>query len=501
MQIIDIGICVNNTDPKAIGRIRYRPYSLFVSEIENGIKYDEWDESDPFVAIPFLPLHINVIPQVQQSIKLLRYDTDKETQNVEYVAGPYTSPHDLQNQTFAAQHKDTTYGGVIIKNIKDIRNKNGKFNSPTTPGAIINERDSGFRGNYGSDVIFTENGIQLRGGMLLSKEGKNKNNILDYPQLSKKMGRFSLKKFSKTVKAVKETIDASKIAVSKLKYIIEYELDSLTTPTLLKLYVYKIVGGYGREFNTDVFGQNSVFTTTDTSIVKLINTGNTLNDPTYIKSLDGTINSGYIELRELLHLIDMNNITVLDGTYPNEDVHPFYFRPTPSFRLTKGTGIEITNKSLFLSKIQVRNKVGGSNLIFSRQSADPPIIPNIKTIDNSKEIKNAGEQSFSNLSADKVYITSTTPNNGINVKTINFNELNEYELTQEDYINKIEPNTYAMVRGENLYNLLIAIKNLLDSHIHNINEPLVKTDPNWIKMNTLIETLRNDLLNDSVRIN
>ena len=501
MQIIDIGICVNNTDPKAIGRIRYRPYSLFVSEIENGIKYDEWDESDPFVAIPFLPLHINVIPQVQQSIKLLRYDTDKETQNVEYVAGPYTSPHDLQNQTFAAQHKDTTYGGVIIKNIKDIRNKNGKYNSPTTPGAIINERDSGFRGNYGSDVIFTENGIQLRGGMLLSKEGKNKNNILDYPQLSKKMGRFSLKKFSKTVKAVKETIDASKIAVSKLKYIIEYELDSLTTPTLLKLYVYKIVGGYGREFNTDVFGQNSVFTTTDTSIVKLINTGNTLNDPTYIKSLDGTINSGYIELRELLHLIDMNNITVLDGTYPNEDVHPFYFRPTPSFRLTKGTGIEITNKSLFLSKIQVRNKVGGSNLIFSRQSADPPIIPNIKTIDNSKEIKNAGEQSFSNLSADKVYITSTTPNNGINVKTINFNELNEYELTQEDYINKIEPNTYAMVRGENLYNLLIAIKNLLDSHIHNINEPLVKTDPNWIKMNTLIETLRNDLLNDSVRIN
>jgi len=501
MQIIDIGICVNNTDPKAIGRIRYRPYSLFVSEIENGVKYDEWDENDPFMAIPFLPLHINVIPQVQQSVKLLRYDTDKETQNVEYVAGPYTSPHDLQNQTFASQHKDTTYGGVIIKNIKDIRNKNGKYNSPTTPGAIINERDVGFRGNYGSDAIFTENGIQLRGGMLLSKEGKNKNSILDYPQLSKKMGKLSLKKFPKTVKSVKETVDASKITVSKLKYIIEYELDSLTAPTLLKLYAYKIIGGYGREFNTDVFGQNSVFTTTDTSIVKLINTGNTLNDPTYIKPLDGTIKSGYIELRELLHLIDIDSITVLDGTYPNEDVHPFYFRPTPNFRLTKGTGIEISNKSLFLSKIQVRNKIGSSNLIFSRQSADPPIIPNVKTIDNVIEVKNAGEQSFSNLSADKVYLISTDANTGSNVKTINFSELDEYELTQEDYVKKIEPNTYATVRGENLYNLLIAIKNLLDSHIHNINEPLIKTDPNWVKMNALIETLRNDLLNDSVRIN
>ena len=505
MQIIDIGICVNNIDPKAIGRIRYRPYSLFVSEIENGIKYDEWDESDPFVAIPFLPLHINVIPQVQQSIKLLRYDTDKETQNVEYVAGPYTSPHNLQNQTFASQHKDTTYGGVIIKNIKDIRNKDGKYNSPTTPGAIVNERDTGFRGNYGSDMFFTENGIQLRGGMLKSKDvkstGTTKLSILDYPQLAKKMGRFSLKKFARTLKNQKQTIDASKIASGKLKYIIEYELDSLTTPTLLKLYVYKIVGGYGREFNTDVFGQNSVFTTTDTSIVKLINTGNTLNDPTYIKSIDGTIPSAYIELRELLNLIDRDNITVLDGTYPNEDVHPFYFRPTPSFRLSKGTGIEITNKSLFLSKILVRNKVGGSNLIFSRQSADPPIVPNVKSIDVAKEEPNSGEQSFSNLSADRIYITSTDPNKGVNVKVINFNDIDEYELTQEDYVNKIEPNTYAMVRGENLYNLLMAMKNLIDSHIHNINEPPIKTDPNWVKLNGLIETLRNDLLNDSVRIN
>ena len=58
-----------------------------------------------------------------------------------------------------------------------------------------------------------------------------------------------------------------------------------------------------------------------------------------------------------------------------------------------------------------------------------------------------------------------------------------------------------MVRGENLYNLILAFKNLMDSHIHNINESLVKSDPNWVKLNELIETLRNDLLNDSIRIN
>lgn len=501
MRIIDIGICVNNIDPKAIGRIRYRPYGLFVSEIENGITYDEWDENDPFLALPFLPLHINIIPQVQQSVKIIKYDTDKDTQNVEYIGGPYTSPHDLQNQTFVAQHKDTTYGGVIVKNIKDIRNKNGKFNSPVTPGVMINSKDVGFRGNYGSDVIFTENGVQIRGGLLFSKQGTNKQNLLDYPQMAKKMGRFSLKKFPKTVQFTQETVPSTKVATSRLKYIVEYEIDDLITPTQLKLLIYKVIENYGVQFNTDVFGENSVFLTGNTATIKLI-TGGTLTDATYIKTLEEqTIQGAYVELRELLHQIDTINLTELDATYPSEDIHPFYFRPTTNFRIAKGSGTGITNKATFLSKVQVRNKTGGSGLIYSRQGANPPLISSKKTVNTAKEIKNVGEQSFSNLSADKIYITSTSPNGGINIKSINFNELDEYELTQEDYINKIEPNTYAMVRGEILYNLAIAIKNLLDSHIHNINEPLVKTDDNWVKLNSLIETLRNDLLNDSIRIN
>jgi hypothetical protein len=362
MQIIDIGFCVNNIDPKGIGRIRYRPYSLFVSEITMGIDYKDWDEQDPFIAIPFLPAHINIIPQIQQSVKIIKYDTDKDTQNIEYIAGPYTSPHNLQNQTFTAQHKNTTYGGVIVKELKDVRNPSGKFNSPVTQGTTVKEKDVGFRGNYGSDVIFTENGLQLRGGMLLAKEGKNKESILDYPQMAKKMGRFSLKKFSTTKQPTTQVTESSTITVGKIKYIIEYEIDDLTTPTQLSLYVYKVVGGYGVQFNTDVFGETSVFSTTDVTSVKLLNTGNTLYDASYIKPLNGTINSAYIELRELLHLIDINGLKTLNNAYSSEDIHPFYYRPTSNFRLLPGT----LNKTIFLSKIQVRNKIDPSGLIYSK---------------------------------------------------------------------------------------------------------------------------------------
>ena len=498
MQIIDIGICIDNTDPKGLGRIRYRPYSLYESEIKLAFNYSEWDENDPFIAIPFLPLHINIIPQEKQSVKLLRYDTEKPAQNVEYVSGPFSSPHNLDGQTFTAQHKDTTYGGEIVKSTKDIRDVDGKFNSPASPGAVIKDSDTGFRGKYGSDIIFTENGLQLRGGMLKVKEGRNKQSILDFPQLGKKMGRLSLKKFSKTLQSVEEVTTTTEVDSARLKFIVEYELDDLTNPTELKLFVYKVLPNSGEQFMSDVFSYDSPFNTGDENLVKLINTGNTTTDATYTVALDGTIRSGYIELREALYLIDTEGLTSLYYTYSNETIHPFYYRPTSSLKLDDSNN---TNKTIFLNGVQVRSQQSPGGLVFSRQSAAPPIVEKEKIQTVAREVKNGGEQALSNYSADRIYITSTSPNTGTNVKKIDFDALDQYELTQDDYINKIEPNTYGMVRGENLYNLLVSMKNLFDSHIHNINEPLVKTDPNWVKLNELIETMRNDLLNDSLRIN
>lgn len=501
MKIIDIGVCVNNVDPKGIGRIRYRPYGDFVSEVEGSIKYEEWDEKDPFIALPFLPHHINIIPQIRQSVKLIQYDTKKDYQNTEYISGPYTSPHDVQNQTFTAQHKGTTFGGVIVKGLKDIRNKNGGFNSPVTRGVVIDNKDTGFKGNYGSDIIFTENGVQLRGGMLYSKESK-KQGILDYPQLAKKMGKVALKKFPSTYKYSTETIDSSKVAVNRLRFVVEYEIDNLTAPSQLNFFVYETLGSYGTLFNTDVFGESSILPDESSLAIKLINTGNTLTGATYTIPLNGTIQSAYVEARNLISLMDKENLTSINSTYPNVDMHPFYFRPTSDFQLSRGSNAtEASNKATFLSKVEVRKITGGYGLIYSRSNINPPIIPNKRTINIAKEIKGAGEQSFSYLGGDKVYLISTSPNVGVNVKSINFNELDEYELTQEDYVARIEPNTYAMVRGENLYNLLIALKKAFDSHVHNINDPCVKTEDNYVEFNKLMDTLLDDILNNSIRIN
>jgi hypothetical protein len=511
MKIIDIGVCVNNVDPKGIGRIRYRPYGVYLSEIEGGVTYEDWDENDPLIALPFLPAHINIIPKIQSSVKLIKYDTKKDTQNVEYVTGPFSSPHNYGNESFTSQNKYTTYGGVIVSDRKDLKNKEGKLLPPLTEGSFAKLNDISINGDYGSDVIFTENGVQIRGGALINKDAGNnssfKQSLLDFPQVAKKMGRLNLKKFPSTMELVKEKVSTEVLATSRLKYVVEYEIDSFTNPTKLDFYIYKILEEYGSRFSSGTFGQNTSVNFNDAKVVKLINSDGTLSTPTHTKTISGATNdekmkSIYVNLREVLHIIDMRGLGDLDPLFEPDDCHPFYYRPTESYLKTSpATDLGKNNKNLIKSKIQVRNRIGDNGLVYSRNSLYAPFITDVKTIEKLRKVKNSGEQSFSSLSSDKIYLLSTSPNVGVNVQSVNFNAINEYEVTQEDYLKTIDPNTYATVRGENLYNVLVAIKNLLDSHIHNINEPLAKGDENWIKLDDLMSTLRNDLLNDSIRIN
>lgn len=500
MQIIDIGICVNNNDPKGAGRIRYRPYGLYLSEITNGIEYKEWDDNDPLIASPFLPAHINIIPRIKTSVKLIKYDTDKEVQNVEYVTGPFSSPHDFGEETFTSQHKYTTYGGVIVKEKKDIRNKDGKLLPPLTDGSIPKLTDIAFKGNYGSDIIFTDNGLQIRGGFLIDKSNdkKNKQSALDYPKQSKKYNRFSMKKFPKTMVLSEENTIEQTIDKKSINYIIEYDVDDLNTPKFLNFYVYKVINNNNENLDVSVFNTNTGY---DKESVKLINLDNTITTPTITRNLDGTIKSAYINIRDIINNLDTNSLNYFNSLYDTEKLYPFYYKPSDKLKSLNTNKTILDNKNLLYSKIQIRNRISPYGLIFSQSSLNPPVNQTKKVVNVLKESLNQDEQTLSSLTSDKIYLLSTNTNTGANITSIDFDSLDKYELTQEDYLSKIEPKTFSTVRGENLYNILIAFKNLLDSHIHNINEPLAKSDPNWIILNDLILTLKDDLLNNSIRIN
>jgi len=126
MKIIDIAICVDNIDPKGMGRIRCVRYNDYVGEKENSTKYEKWSQNDPFIASPFLPNNINFVPENGQSVKLLNYNTDNENINLEYIAGPFTTQYDFNGQTFSQQIENTTYG-VATKHRGDVKKSSGEF--------------------------------------------------------------------------------------------------------------------------------------------------------------------------------------------------------------------------------------------------------------------------------------------------------------------------------------------------------------------------------------
>ena len=77
-RLIEIAMCVNNIDPKGIGRICCVRYNDYVSQKEKGLTYTEWDDRDSFIASPFLPTNINYIPEIGQAVKVLNFTVENE---------------------------------------------------------------------------------------------------------------------------------------------------------------------------------------------------------------------------------------------------------------------------------------------------------------------------------------------------------------------------------------------------------------------------------------
>lgn len=517
MKIIDIGICIDNVDPKGLGRIRCIRYSEYVTQKEKALGgYEPWDKKDLFVANPFLPTNINFIPEINQAVKIINYNVDNLNVNQEYIAGPFTTMFDFNSQTFSQQIDNTTYGNAN-KSRDDIFDKNGKYIENRSESSFANKSDYGIYGKYGSDIIFTENGLQLRGGKLLSKEASsptNRKKMLTYPLMGKRpSASLSLKKFPK--KVVLEEREKIKVTteVKDIKYILEYQIDSLSNTTKVEFFLYKILKNLGQVTKTSFFNQT---TPLPIEVIKLINVDNTSTSPTFtIDVTDDNINFIHSEINNIIYTIIDKGLKGLLRTFgelflqlsnkdlPNEgDDFPLFFRPSVGFiEMSPSDSSEELKKENILSKVKVFTVGPKGGLIWSQTQLNAPVksqkikTPFLKTITSSPE------QTFASLKSDKLFLLSTDTNEA--GKSINFNNLNNYEYTQEDYVKNIEPNTFSTVRGENLIKVLDAIILVLQKHEHNVVGPFVDNSEfeESVQLKELLKTLENDILNKSIRIN
>jgi hypothetical protein len=521
MKIIDIGICVDNVDPLGIGRIRCSRYNDITAQKERALEYDAWDDNDLFTANPFLPLNINFVPEIGQSVKIISYDPRKENVNVEYVAGPFTSMYDFNGQTYSQQIAHTSYG-VNVEKKPPLKDKSGKFLFKDSENVFANNKDFAIYGKSGSDILFTEGGLQLRGGKLLSKEtgnNKKREKMIDYPIMANKSSKLYLKKFPKKMSLENEPIEQTIFNDKDLNYLIEYTISGNTTsgsnnltglnpsttyPTTISLYVYKIINPLGDTFKTNFFNEHSE---SPFANLKLINLNGGANEATYSTNITN-VNNIYIDIRNKLFEIDDLGLVELDDNYNSDDLHPYYFRPSKNFRnLVPSTGatqtIEAENKDIILRNVNVRRVGPTSGLVYSTTSSRVTSEQIKSSVDKIKIIDNSPEQTFGAVVSDKIYFLSTDLGTNESPIPVPFNNLDKYEFTQEDYIKRIDPYTYSTVRGENLLEVLRKIIDVMLTHRHNPLMPIVNQfdyqDGNELK--ELYKTLENDILNKSIRIN
>jgi hypothetical protein len=517
MKIIDIGICVDNNDPKGMGRIRCIRYSEYVAEKEKALgNVEPWSGKDLFLTNPFLPTNINFIPEIGQAVKIINYNTDNLNVNQEYIAGPFTTMFDFNSQTFSQQVDNTTYGNANKKR-DDIVDSKGNYIDKRTEGSFATKTDYGIYGKYGSDIIFSENGLQLRGGKLLSKGASsptNRRKLLTYPVMGKRpSASLSLKKFPKKMELVEKVKNKVETEVKDIKYIIEYQIDKLTDTTKIEFFLYKILKTQGQVTKTSFFNEN---TPLPLSVLKLINTDNSQITPTFtIDVNEDNIDFIHSEITNIFYSIIDEGLKGLLRTFgelfsqlsnsdlPNEgEDFPLFFRPSVKFlEMTPLTPTEKINKENILSKVRVFTLGPKSGLIWSQtQLSAPTKRQKIKNL-VLKTIESSPEQTFASLRSDKLFLLSTDTNEA--GKSINFNNLNKYEYTQEDYIRNIEPNTFSTVRGENLIKILQSIILVLVNHEHNVTGPFVDNSEfeEFVQLKELLKTLENDILNKSIRIN
>ncbi len=496
MKIIDIGICIDNKDPRGFGRIRARNSEELDSTRANAIPYkDQWSKDDPFVYSPFLPNHINVIPQEQQAVKIVRYDDSKGLQNQEYIAGPFTTPHNFNYQNELSQLTETSLGqrGEKTPDIKSFTGDKKIYDDgylrPESVGSLPKIEDVSLNGNYGSDVILTEHGVQLRAGILIHKNSatkKQKEDLELYPMYSQKHSKLSLKKFPSTKKLDKQVIEETTIPSIDIKHVFEYDVDSLTAPTTITYSIYRIERNEGDKYKSDVFNIN---TELNNETSKLIHTETvSLSSGTN----DAKLQEAYIQIRDFISKLDTDKLIDVVPGLNDEYAHPFYFRPKNTLRAKP-------NSNSFLQNIVHLDKTNGFGFLYSQNS--PDVQPVTKKVERPylKKISDV-DQSFAALTADKILYLSTSslPADG---KQIDFRALDKYEYSEEDYIMRIMPNTFSSVRGEKLIEILELITLILLNHVHGIVTPPKYSQSVVDELRKLISRAKLDMVNSKIRIN
>lgn len=479
-NVIEYGICADNVDPYGSGRIRVifdEDHFTGLANEANAQKllkimdrreslnggnraYIPWENSrsrkpDPYVVEPFLPKHLNIVPKIGESVKIISYDTELGSTQKEYI-GPHTSTMDklpFDDYTSGRRFTKDSISQPIKNNLR-------------SDGYFMNYGDIGLSGRDNSDMILPERSVILRSG---HQDQDNQTKAGEHSLLQ-------LQTFLNKKKLVEKNKVSDLTPTVIINHLVEYELLNTQEYIVLNLLIYP----------TDTLLNNKNYDSRfqyelekNDAIIELSVSGRTVNDLVrftigFLNNLDNNtinLNFEYPQVYENVRYVLNDYRTAVNGVVVNgtQSIHLgiYAFRINPKTPLTNITDLSFIEK--------VPNDIRPVTRI-PRPVRTTEITKTLETADNTGE--NIGL-----MLSDKLFLLSW-----LNDRTL-LDRIGKYGFSQEEIHNHIQSTTHPTVRGDILVNVLVTIIDILLEHGHS------KTGPNTISEDakTRLQDLREEL--------
>jgi len=168
-RIIFLGEVIDVDDPSAAGRIRVRIKGFDDKPLDE--PPTPWSKEDPLVCFPFLPLHINLIPKLGETAKIILYDSKNDQYIREYI-GPLVPQ----------------LGSKLIESPNYPDSKRGRPDYPlpyeqsinkivTAEGIYPKKDEVAIQGRDNADLIFKPSEVIIRASKFLPGKPTERNDV------------------------------------------------------------------------------------------------------------------------------------------------------------------------------------------------------------------------------------------------------------------------------------------------------------------------------------
>lgn len=493
-KILYEGKVIDNIDPKGLGRIRVHPEEWFIDVQKNirdfNEKTEKWVEfQDPFVFRPLLPNYFNIVPQEGEPVILIYKDTENQHFNGFYIPMSMTDRSKPDSSSYE-QKSIFSRRGFNYKKPIDLYDEFGNSKRKVYDGAFPSKDEFGFSGRGNSDLRFTDKSIILRSGQI-NEELTRKEGV---PVRENNPAMVQLSLFEdiriKEQVGVEEVIEFQEKSMSSL---VEYDINLNDDDT----FNYSILL-FDISNSTNVNSKNmGLFTSPNNKSLVL-----SISNPSPVQNINDVITEIRYNIKKILNEANRGNHgkinEIKDNVRQNKGMsktYPFYFRPTSVTyqRALNNESISVED----LKKLKVKTRIGWGS-IFSKTEINTPSIerkipkygyPNIGT-----------KKVITQLSDINLLLSyeNSTPSNGV---PIDFNKISNKEINGESVGRLLEDHTFSMVRGEKLYELILAMYQFLITHVHNPAEPGVTKPEITRNLNEKMVNFMTDILSTKNRIN